>query len=96
MAQYNAYSFLGQRYYVGLSAIIGVTVLPGQVATVFKHGGGGTLWAGGPSLAVGASAYLMTTGEAINIDNSGTVYFVSSGITSTLYLFMGKSSGFEP
>lgn len=95
MALYNAYSFLGSRTFIGLSSITGITVVAGQVGTVFKHGGGGTLWCGGPSLAVNTS-YLMSTGEAINIDNSGTVYFTASGATCTLYTFLGKSSGYEP
>ena len=92
----NAYSFAGARYYVGLSSIIGLTVIPGQIATIFKHGGGGTLWVGGASLAIGATAYLMTTGEALTIDSGGTVFFAASGATCTVYNFLGRSSGFEP
>lgn len=92
----DIYAFRGHRMYVGLSAVIGVTVTPGQLATTIKHGGGGTLWAGGPNVDGASLGYLVYTGEAINVDSSGTIYFVSAGATSTLYILRGKSMGFEP
>ncbi len=87
----DIYSFEGTQLFVGLSSILGVTVTAGQLATTLKHGGGGTLWCGGATVGVG-SGYLVFTGEAINVNSSGTIYFAAAGSTSTLYLLRGFSN----
>lgn len=91
----DIYAFIGELHYIGLSSIIGITVLAGQVVATLKHGGGGTLWAGGSTVAIN-SGYLVSTGEAINVNSSTTIYFVAASATCTLYSLRGRSPGYDP
>jgi len=90
----SIYGFLGTQHYIGVSQVIGITVIPGLLAMTVKHSGGGTLWSGGATVSVG-NGYLVSTGEALNIDSRGTLYFTSAGATSTIHILRGRTSGFE-
>jgi hypothetical protein len=90
----DVHSGLGQRFFVGLSTIFGVTVAPGQVGAIYKYFSGGTLEIGGATLTWG-NGYVFAVGEAISMDSAGTFYFASTGSTSTLMVLRGRSAGIE-
>jgi len=79
---------------VGLSGIIGLTLVAGQVALTVKNLGGGTLFMGGATLAVGgANGYPMALSEVLSLDLRATVYFASNGATTTVAFIRGGSEG---
>jgi hypothetical protein len=84
----------GFRFSVGLSTIIGVTVVAGLNASVFKYFSGGSL-----EIVTGSTpipwglGYLYGTSEAVQIDNSTTVYFAATGSTATVMALRGRSAG---
>lgn len=88
----DIHSHVGERHVIGLSQIVGVTVLPGQVSTLFKYFSGGSLEIGGASLTWG-SGYLMAVGEALSIDNAATFYLAATGATTIAYSLRGRSAG---
>lgn len=90
----DVHSGLGQRFIIGLSTIIGVTVVAGQVGTIFKYFSGGTLEIGGATLTWG-NGYVFAVGEAICMDNAGTFYFAATGSTVTMMSLRGRSAGIE-
>lgn len=86
-------------FYIGTSAIIGLTFVPGQNYAVIKSVSVGSsgLWMGGITLAVGLSApstgYLFTSANEIQAFNlSDTIYFTSAGSTSQVTYILGNSS----
>jgi len=86
-------SLVGTRLTVGLSQIIGITVLAGQNSIIVKYYSGGSLEVGGVSLTWG-SGYLLDTKEVVNIQSSGTFYLAATGSTVTCMILKGRSSGF--
>lgn len=80
-----------KEIFVGLSAAVGVTVLPNQSGSIFKASTvGGTLWIGGASLYAGGSyGYCMAANETINIDFIGTAYFIAAGATAKIQVLQG-------
>ena len=86
-------SLVGTRLTIGLSTIVGITVLPGQNAVIVKYFSGGSLEIGGSSLTWGAG-YLLDTKEVVNVQSSGTFYLAATGSTVTCMLLKGRSSGF--
>lgn len=88
------FGFDGLRLNVGLSQIIGVTVVAGQAAAILKYFSGGSLEVGGASLTWGAG-YLLDTKEVMSFQTSGTFYLAATGSTVTCMMFKGKTSGFE-
>jgi hypothetical protein len=96
MDRRDVHGLEGFRFDVGLSSIIGVTVQPGQIASVFKHFSGGSLEiVNGSTTSPWGLGYLFATNEAVQIDSSTTVYFAASGATVTVMGLRGRSSGFE-
>lgn len=84
----------GFRFAVGLSSVIGVTVVSGQIATVFKYFTGGSLEiVSGLTASPWGLGYLFGTTEAVAIDQSTTVYFAASGSTCTVMALRGRSAG---
>lgn len=90
----DIYSGFGQRIAVGLSTIVGVTVVAGQVGSIFKYFSGGTLEIGGATLLWG-NGYVFAVGEAIQMDNAGTFYFAATGATVVMMSLRGRSAGIE-
>lgn len=88
----NSYGLRGQPLYVGLSSIVGVTVIAGQNFALLKYSSGGSLEIGGVSLSWGLG-YLFNTGEALSLNSYGTVYLAATGATVTTMLLRGLSSG---
>ena len=84
-------AFEGRRIEIGLSAIIGVTVLPAQAGLIFKYWSGGTLWVGGATTTVG-NGYLVSPNEAIGMNGRGTFYLAASGATCIAYIFRGGTN----
>ena len=80
--------------YVGLSSIISVPVQAGQNAATIKFISGTTFLVGGATLTWG-QGYPMATGEIINANFSGNIYFAASGSTAVLGLLLGRSEGLE-
>lgn len=93
-ARDDVYGFQGIRLSIGLSQIVGVTVAPGQNASIVKYYSGGSLEIGGASLTWGAG-YLFNANEVISIQSSGTYYLAATGATVIAMIFKGKTSGFE-
>ena len=85
----------GFRVSVGLSSIIGVTVSAGQIATVFKYFTGGSLEiVSGYTASPWGLGYLFSVGEAVQIDQSTTIYFAATGSTAEIMALRGRSAGF--
>lgn len=87
-------SLVGAQIIIGTSAIVGVTVTPGQLGGILKYSSGGTLWVGGASLTWG-NGYLVTTNEALSLDVVGTYYLAAAGATVVAYSLRGRSGGFD-
>lgn len=79
---------------VGLSSIIGITVIPGQIVANLKQFSGGSMVIGGATLSW-TNGYQLSTGEILNLDCSGTFFLAATGATAIAHLLLGKSSGFE-
>lgn len=90
----DVHSGLGQRFAIGLSQIVGVTVTSGQCAAIYKYFSGGTLEIGGATLTWG-NGYVFSPGEAIAMDSAGTFYFAATGATVVLMVLRGRSAGIE-
>ena len=88
------FGFEGKRIEIGLSSIIGVTVVAGQAAAILKYFSGGSLEIGGLSLTWG-QGYIMDTKEVVSFQTSGTFFLAATGATVTCMMFRGKTSGFE-
>lgn len=78
---------------IGLSSIIGVTVIPGQVFCQLQKSSGGTLFVGGISMLVGGTfGYHFPTAEVpITVPLAGTFYLAANGATAVCYLMRGLS-----
>lgn len=87
----NIVTLKGERLAVGLSAIIGITLVPGQQVAVLKYFSGGSLEIGGSALTWGAG-YLMGTSEVLNMKSQGTFYLAATGATAVAMLLRGKST----
>lgn len=88
----DIHSVQSEALSVGMSALTGITSIPGMLATLIKYGSGGSLEIGGSDLTRG-NAYLFTVGEALTLDSSGQIYLLATGATVTAYILRGKSAG---
>jgi hypothetical protein len=87
-------TFQGEQVNVGVSAIVGVAVIPGQVSAYLKNSSGGTLWIGVTAGGGWGTGYAMSAAEVVNLGNfAGTLYMVGAGATVVTYLLRGRSSG---
>jgi len=78
------------RVAVGLSGIVGITVVPGQMAFTIKNMGGGTLFIGGATLSVdGSNGYPMGLSEVLTLDLRATSFFTSVGATTIISFIRG-------
>lgn len=77
---------------IGLSTIVGITVIPGQIAVSLKYGAGGSLEIGGASLTWGAG-YLFGTAEVKDFNSAATFYVAAKGATVTAYIMRGMAAG---
>lgn len=82
------------RIAVGLSGVVGVTVIPGQVAVTLKYVSGGTNIDLGGTALVSGSGYPLATTEIFNMTCAGTFYMTAAGATAIIAVVRGKSSGF--
>lgn len=94
MAREDVLSLIGERVSIGLSQIIGVTVIAGLNAISIKKFSGGSLEIGGISLNWG-SGYLFNSNEIVNIQVAGTFYLAATGSTVVAMVLKGRTSGFE-
>lgn len=85
----------GSRVNVGLSTIIGVTVIANQVATVIRFVGGSSCEIGGASLTWGSGFLWDTTKDISLTDFRGTIYFAATGATAQITILKGVTSGFS-
>lgn len=81
-------AFESRKIEIGLSSIVGVSVLPAQAGLVFKMTSGGTLWIGGATIAPGIG-YPMDLKEVIGINGRGTFYLAAQSATCIGYIFRG-------
>lgn len=82
----------GSEIQVGLSAIIGFTVVPGMGAGILKYNSGGTLWFGATLLSTIGVGYLVSSGEALSFNMTGTFYMTATGATVSAMFLYGKES----
>lgn len=95
---------------VGLSSIIGLTSIPGQLPyTVLRYLSGGTLEIVGiggtqvgtgftgliPPATVGSGFQLRAGDPPLYLDMSGTIYFLSSGATSIVSVIRHLSADYS-
>lgn len=85
-------TFVSKRITVGLSSIVGVTVIPNQVYQVVKQLSGGTLEIGGATLSWGIG-YPFTASEIRDVNNSGTFYLCANGATCIAAVLSGRTAG---
>lgn len=88
----ETFNIRGEIVTVGLSQILGVSVIAGEEWAIFKYMSGGSLEIGGPSLTWGAG-YMMGTSEALSFQMNSTFFLVAKGATSIGHLLRGVSSG---
>lgn len=95
---------------VGLSAVIGLTNIPGQCPPVLLRylsggtleivGTGGTQVGSGftgilPSVAVGSGFQMRSGDPAISVNTDGTIFFISSGATSIVSFIQHRSADYS-
>lgn len=93
-------------FYVGTSAVIGLSGLANQNNLIVKavSAGSSGVYIGGASMSVGLGAglsglisngyggYLMSTNEILSLSMSSNAYFTAAGSTATISAFLGKSA----
>lgn len=82
----------GEKVVVGLSQILGVSLIAGERWAILKYSSGGSLEIGGPSLTWGAG-YLYAPSEVLSFPMTNTFYLVASGATVTTFLLRGETVG---
>ena len=84
------------RFFVGLSAVIGVSVVAGLNAVVLKNFGGGSLeLVDGTTASPWGLGYLFGSNEVLQMDHAGSIFLAATGATATVMMIRGKSTGFE-
>lgn len=98
MSREDVFSPYGKTFFVGTSALIGLTLTPNMNMAILKciSAGSSGLFMGGSTLAVGLSAigngYQMSTSEILSLSLSDTVWFTAAGSTATITCLFGQSS----
>lgn len=90
--------FKPERLDVGVSQVVGVTLVAGQISIILKYFSGGSLevidpLAQGGQTVLGGSGYMLATSEALNSSMIGTFYLTATGSTATAMLLRGKTIG---
>lgn len=87
---------LPQRINVGLSSLIGITGLPGQMSISLQYLSGGTLEIVSLGASIGwGQGWIIPAQSIISADTSGTLWLASSGATTTIMVLRARSQGFE-
>ena len=91
----DIFSFQGEQVNVGPSAIVGVTVIPGQAYMYLRNSSGGTLWVGVTAGGGWGQGYHMAAADAPLLfrDFVGTLYMVGAGATVVTYVLRGRTPG---
>lgn len=87
-------SLVGRQITVGLSQIVGITVMAGQNSVSFYKFSGGSLLVGGATLTW-SNGYIMQNNQIVNVQSAGTFYLAAVGSTVTVMMLFGRTSGFE-
>lgn len=93
--------WIPEKVVVGLSAIVGITAIPGQNSLQIKYGSGGSLEIGSTyiGLVSGASpftwgvGYLMGTSEIVYGSLNSNLYLAATGATVTCFVIRAASPG---
>lgn len=81
---------------MGLSTLIGLTGLPGQLSISLQYLAGGTLEIVHRGASIGwGQGWIMPAQSIISIDTNGTVWLASAGSTTTVMVLRSRSQGFE-
>lgn len=81
---------------VGLSSLIGLTVMPGQINLSMQYMSGGTLRIESYGASLGSmQGFIVPTNAILTFDTIGTVWLSSAGATSIVQVLVGRSQGFE-
>lgn len=82
---------------VGLSALVGVTGLPGQMSVSLQYIAGGSLEIVSLGASIGwGSGWPIPASSIVTIDTGGTVWLASSGGATTIVAVLrARSQGFE-
>lgn len=91
MLHSDAYSISTERVEVGLSAIVGVTAVAGQLGLKFAPSGG-TLIVSGVTTAAHANGYRWRTGDQEVHPVRGLFFFAATGATCTVDIMRYLSS----
>ena len=91
-------SVVSEKIVVGLSSIVGVTVIPFQTKINIKIVSGNSLEVGGSySLLTGASTaftwgsgYLLGATEILSFNSTGNFYLAATGATVTAHILRGR------
>lgn len=84
-----------QRFNVGLSAIFGITNMPGQLSVSIEYYSGGTLEIVNPNASISwGQGWIIPTGSIVSIDTNSIIYLASSGTTTTIGVLIGQRQGF--
>jgi len=86
-----AQDVISGKFFVGLSSIIGLSLIAGQNSILVKYITGGSLEIGGATLTWG-KGYLMDTG-ALGFNSVGSLYFAATGATVTVHYIKGTTAG---
>jgi hypothetical protein len=89
---------LPQRVNIGLSSLIGITGLPGQMAVSLEYLSGGTLEIVSLGASVGwGQGWIIPSQSIISADTNATIWLASSGATtiSLSVTWVGNLIGYE-
>jgi hypothetical protein len=86
---------LPRRFNVGLSSILGITNLPGQLSISIQYMSGGTLEIVAPGASIGwGNGWVMPQFSIATFDANGTIWLASSGATTVVSVITGRGEGF--
>ena len=85
-----------QRFNVGLSAILGIANIPGQLAIAIQYYSGGTLEIVNPNTNISwGQGWLVPANSIVSMDTNSTVYLASSSATTTVGILRAQGQGFQ-
>lgn len=88
--------FVPERVAIGLSAIVGISVMPGQLSVSLEMLSGQTLEIVNPNTPVlWGSGFPFPTNAIMSFDSIGTMWLAASGATAVVVVLRGRSEGFE-
>lgn len=86
---------LPYRANIGLSQLIGITGLPGQISISIQYISGGTLEIASLGASIGwGQGWLVPAQSIVSMDLTSTLWLASSGATTSITVLVGRGEGF--